>query len=959
MAKITSIKRISKRSRACSENSIDVGLGSPVCLPAETEIWRVEGACVEVFIETSILRRLLVIVTDGGYIFGLPKACDGVLSVTADAGVRLVPLEIRDVEAAGECLVETDTLIQSAHQWLQGISRHFDGEEDDDSKCSVIGAGQHVEASPEIVLTALNSPCWLQLPFGQSVVYEGCTLELAGPASFPVVSGIKLKPRNPGEITAIDTADLAENGQLCMSLRSFNAILPGLFQTLSEHHDTATIKRLVEGENSASTEHSASLARLATLGRGQTNRPQTKGGTVEIIFRVAQSIGVQIDRSRLKSEKDQFSEIPGILRRAGLRSRQILLRDNWWNNDLGGLIAMRAGSNELVGLMRKRGRYVIYDPATGIESKLTRTIAKQLCGPAFAITPQLAADVSDLKSLTKFIVNRLKGDAILSVFAGALIAFLGILTPLATAIIIDRIIPGNARNLIVEIGLALVLIAVLATLIDIARNIAEARIETQTATDMQLSVMNRILSLKPVFFRDSSAGDLSQRMEGLDALRGAVVSFVLQTTLTITFFVFYLALLFSFDTRLALSAIALVFFIAAMTMIVRILQARDRKSILELNGRLRSLVFEILDSVPKLRIAAAEERMIGRWAHIYYNEQVAKLRFQRIGNRFSSFGASYQIISLLLLFAVAIYLSKAGLSAGSFIAFLVAFGAFQSVVLGFFGSLVALMAGMPRLERAQPFLKAELENQTTAVDPGLLSGRIEMSGIRFAYDEKGPIVLDSLNLNINPGEHIAIVGGSGCGKSSILRLLLDFEKPLAGSITYDGKDLNHLDVARLRQQIGVVMQSSNLFAGSIYENIQGAGNASLAQCEEAAEKAGLTKDLALFPMGMHTPLTEGAGTISGGQKQRILIARALAGTPHILFMDEATSALDNTTQAIVSKALDQLNVTRLTVAHRLSTVQSADRICVLRDGRFVEEGTYDELLSINGVFAELAKRQLS
>jgi len=269
------------------------------------------------------------------------------------------------------------------------------------------------------------------------------------------------------------------------------------------------------------------------------------------------------------------------------------------------------------------------------------------------------------------------------------------------------------------------------------------------------------------------------------------------------------------------------------------------------------------------------------------------------------------------------------------------------------------MAATPRLERALPYLEAELENQEANVDPGPLSGRIEMSGIRFAYDEKGPAVLDKLDFSLKAGEHVAIVGASGSGKSSILRLLLGFEKPFAGMVTYDGKELSHLDVTKVRQQIGVVMQSSNLFAGSIYENIQGAGNVSLAECERAADQAGLSEDLELFPMGMHTPLTEGAGTISGGQKQRILIARALAASPGILFMDEATSALDNATQARVTDALDGLNVTRLTIAHRLSTVRSADRICVLRDGCFTEQGSYDELMALDGFFADLAKRQLT
>ena len=166
------------------------------------------------------------------------------------------------------------------------------------------------------------------------------------------------------------------------------------------------------------------------------------------------------------------------------------------------------------------------------------------------------------------------------------------------------------------------------------------------------------------------------------------------------------------------------------------------------------------------------------------------------------------------------------------------------------------------------------------------------------------------------------------------------------------------DPARVRSQIGVVLQSSQLFAGSIHENIRGATNASLEQCEAAAERAGLASDLRIMPMGLHTPITEGAGTLSGGQRQRILIARALAAEPAILFFDEATSALDNATQAIVARTLDAMRATRITIAHRLSTVRNADRICVLERGRFVETGSFAELMALNGAFAALARRQL-
>ncbi|MEM8699179.1 MAG: ATP-binding cassette domain-containing protein, partial [Pseudomonadota bacterium] len=328
-------------------------------------------------------------------------------------------------------------------------------------------------------------------------------------------------------------------------------------------------------------------------------------------------------------------------------------------------------------------------------------------------------------------------------------------------------------------------------------------------------------------------------------------------------------------------------------------------------------------------------------------------------NHYAAFSDAYQTLTLLSLFAATALLAQEDLPSGIFIGFVAAFGAFQSAFTGFCQSILSIYAAKPLLDRALPVLTAEPELAEGRADPGRLSGAIEVSNLTFSYSEGAAPVIDGLNFSVQPGEHLAIVGGSGSGKSTVLRLLLGFEIAQRGAITYDGQDLANLDMARVRGQIGVVLQSSKLFAGSILENIRGAGDASLEACLAAAERAGFARDLEFFPMGVHTPVTEGAGTLSGGQRQRIMIARALAANPKILFFDEATSALDNATQAVVASTLDGLNATRITIAHRLSTVRNADRIGVLQGGRFVEIGTYDELIALNGAFAALAKRQLT
>jgi len=273
-------------------------------------------------------------------------------------------------------------------------------------------------------------------------------------------------------------------------------------------------------------------------------------------------------------------------------------------------------------------------------------------------------------------------------------------------------------------------------------------------------------------------------------------------------------------------------------------------------------------------------------------------------------------------------------------------------------SLVSVMGVIPIWERAAPILQAEPEADTSKTDPGELSGDIEVSHISFRYDPNGPLVLNDVSFHAAAGEFVAVVGASGSGKSTLLRLLLAFEAPEAGAIYYDQQDLAGVDVRAVRRQIGVVLQSGQLMPGDIFMNIVGASSLTIEDAMRAAEMAGLSEDLQAMPMGVHTVISEGGSTFSGGQKQRLMIARAVVNRPRILLFDEATSALDNRTQAIVSRSLESLKATRVVIAHRLSTIVKADRIYVFDKGRVVQTGTYDELMRQDGLFAELARRQM-
>ena len=235
---------------------------------------------------------------------------------------------------------------------------------------------------------------------------------------------------------------------------------------------------------------------------------------------------------------------------------------------------------------------------------------------------------------------------------------------------------------------------------------------------------------------------------------------------------------------------------------------------------------------------------------------------------------------------------------------------------------------------------------------------ISVRGVVRRFDPASPPAVDRLSLDVAQGEILTLLGPSGSGKSTLFRLLLGFDRPTEGVVAYDGKDLATLDLYDVRRQLGVVLQNTQLMPGDLYTNIVGfSSSLTMEDAWEAARLAGIAEDIAAMPMQMHTVIGEGAATLSGGQRQRLFIARALVKKPALLLFDEATSALDNPTQRKVSDHIASLKVTRVVIAHRLSTIMGADRVYVLKEGRIVQKGRYEELIREPGVFREMALRQ--
>jgi len=476
-------------------------------------------------------------------------------------------------------------------------------------------------------------------------------------------------------------------------------------------------------------------------------------------------------------------------------------------------------------------------------------------------------------------------------------------------------------------------------------------------TELQAAVWDRLLRLPTAFFRRFPAGDLTMRAMGVDSIRQVLSGVSVNAILGSVFCLANFALMLYYDVGLTGVAVGVALVFLGTTSWINLRQLRVQRGVYAAQGEVAGLLLQLLNGIARLRVAGVEARAFKVWAEAFAQQRRLMFRGRALANTVTVVDSMLPLLSSMALFSY-IAAARDSLALGHFLAFNAAYGQFLAALLSMNAALTGSLAVAPLYRRLTPILEATPEVDEVKSDPGELVGSIEINHVSFRYQPDGPLILDGVSIAIEPGQFVAFVGPSGSGKSTLFRLLLGFEKPESGTIFYDGKDLSKLDLRAVRRQLGVVMQSAALMPGSIFENIVGSEPLTLDDAWEAARMAGLDQDIEQMPMGMHTMVAEGMGTLSGGQRQRLIIARALVRRPRLLLFDEATSALDNRTQGIVSRSLDRLNATRVVIAHRLSTIQHADRIYVIVGGRLVQQGSFEELMAVEGPFAALARRQI-
>jgi ABC-type bacteriocin/lantibiotic exporter with double-glycine peptidase domain len=763
-----------------------------------------------------------------------------------------------------------------------------------------------------------------------------------------------------GEMAPMPVANALADPAWGHGLSIFNtACLAALASALAL--DTADeLNRLrLRDSRDAEAAHEETGGFAAILGNETPLPEPPDGDPLTAAFRiVASHLGMRTKRPiRVRSaDVDAVPTLDELARASGLRLRRVRLPEEWWRAQHGALLGTRR-DGMAVALIPRGGGYRLHahgaaqGGAHGVA--VDAAVAATLQPEAHALLVPLPRKVLTLLDLLGAGMRGAGQDVLALVVTMLIGAALGQAVPMGTGIAFSLLIPGGHLSELAQLGLALVVVAGVAWVARIGAEIARQRIEARAGPALHAAVWDRVLRLPLATLNRQTVGETAGRANAAVNIAMQLRMFAFIVASATATIVSSCVLMLVAQPAAAAVALAMLAVQLIAANLAGWLQARAFATGEALSGLADAMVFQIVSGLVKLRLAGAEARAQRVWATRFAEMRRRMTAARRISNAYDGFAAGFAIFSTAAAFYVIAMLQRVEPgevppSLADVMTFVAAYGLMTAAGVQLAKAMFGLWFLLPTAKFAKPLMDALPEPDAGRVDPGRMSGAIELSNLTFRYGPADAWVFAGLSLRIEPGEFVAFVGRSGAGKSTLVRLLLGLEEPTSGAIYMDGQDIRGLDLAVLRRQVATVLQAGRVPPGSLREAVRGLSEASEAEIWQALSRSALAEDVRAMPMGLETMLTDAARVLSGGQVQRLLLARALLQKPAVLILDEATSALDNVTQAATMRAIRTLPATRIVIAHRLSTIRNADRIIVLDNGRIAEMGSFQQLLARKG-----------
>ena len=952
----------------------------PVRLDDPDSIWFIDRGAVNLFLvefkdgveraaPQHLLRReagwfLPAVASDKG-----DEDEDATLSVIAKGSrgtlLKRLPASLLSEVEPAELAEQTDTWLTAVTDSLSRFAIRL-------PRPTALAQAGSTETLPPCTLSVRRDVAWVSVPTGAVSLFMGIVDPAEGsaagrpqPALIPLTRTSWLSLFDEATLSAKSTETLVREGALLPGLASFHT---AAFALERHNRRLATVDDAnLERARTTSRRMAEKVARQRLL--NIYDRPVERGATVQdaaladALRVIGGHEGIDFKIPVRSGPSESPVGLVDVLDTSGVRARRLRFRaaGNWWLGDSNAMLAFRAADGQPVALLPGRfGRYREIDPVTKRTVRVTAQRAATLADEGWAFYRPLPSANVQPADLLRIALHGSAADLARLVLAGLPGGLIKLLPALALGFVAHQVTMGGSAGTLYVVALALAGFGLLGALLHLFQSAAMLRLEARSASRVEAAFWDRLMRLPPTVLRRHPAGDLAMSGMTFQNLRDGVQGVVADSLLSVIFLLPVFGVIFFYDVTLGVVALLFSLVSLLVTAFLGLRQIAPYGRMIRAARRVAGRLFQIVGGISKLRVESAEGSAYAVWARDYREQKRAELQLSALEGHSHAFGAALPFLAAGALLVTVMTVGNRSVPVGDFLVVYSVFIAFQSAVARLGESFGTVAAMLPAFDQMRPLLAAVPETEVEGEPVDYLGGEVLFDRISFRYEADGPLILDDITIRVRPGEFIALAGESGAGKSTLFRLALGIDRPTAGAVYYDGRDLKHLNLKQVRRQIGAVPQSVRLHPLDLWDNLVSHHDGVTSDDVWAAVRiAEVEKEIKSMPMGLMTMVGTSGAVLSGGESQRVTIARSVTGNPRIMLFDEATNWLDNEGQARVMQNLAALTCTRLVIAHRLSTLEQADRIYVLQAGKVVQSGSFNDLMEVDGVFRGLVKRQIA